>query len=128
MGRLFLEEDPSGDNYTTANDCRALLESIYRGTCVSEEASAEMYEFLQEQTRVNKIPAGLTETSASAANKTGELSGEYGDFVENDIAIVRDGGEAYILCVLTDNLRDNSAAAAKIADLSKLACETITAK
>ncbi|MCC8101477.1 MAG: N-acetylmuramoyl-L-alanine amidase, partial [Clostridiales bacterium] len=34
MGRLFLEENPSGDNYTTTNDCCALLESIYTGTCV----------------------------------------------------------------------------------------------
>lgn len=118
MGRLFLEENPSGDNYTTANDCCALLESIYCGTCVGETASAEMYAYLKRQTNTTKIPAALTDTDASVANKTGELAGDYDDYVENDIAIIEEGDQAYVLCVLSGNLLDNCAAVSQIVQIS----------
>ena len=118
LGRRFLEENPSGENYTSANDCRALLESIARGTCVNAEASAKMYDFLRQQTRTGKIPAGLTGTGAETANKTGELGGEYGCYVESDIAIVEGEGKRYILCVLTGDLGDTGAARSKIAQMS----------
>lgn len=117
MGRQFLEQNPSGDNYTSANDCRRLLESIYRGTCVGPEASGKMYAYLTQQTRVNKIPSGLT-GAASAANKTGELAGDYGQYVENDIAIVEEGDSAYILCVLSQNLQDNGSAIERVRKIS----------
>ncbi|MCD8023550.1 MAG: N-acetylmuramoyl-L-alanine amidase [Lachnospiraceae bacterium] len=125
LGRLFLEENPSGDNYTTANDCRALLKSIYNGTCVNEEASAAMYAYLKQQTRLTKIPAALTETTAVTSNKTGELAGDYGDYVENDVAIIEDGEQAYILCILSNELNDNSIAIEKIIEMSKLAYDTL---
>ncbi len=125
MGRLFLEENPSGENYTTANDCAKLLASIYNGTCVNEEASEKMYAYLKEQTRVNKIPAGLTGTDALVANKTGELAGDYGDYVENDIAVIEAGDRAYVLCVLTGGLQSNAEAAEQIADLSWFVYETL---
>lgn len=123
MGRLFLEENPSGDNYTTANDCCALLESIYRGTCVGKVASAEMYGYLKRQTNTTKIPAALTDTDASVANKTGELAGDYDDYVENDIAIIEEGDQAYVLCVLSGNLLDNCAAVSQIIQISGLVYE-----
>lgn len=119
LGRKFLEEEPSGDNYTSANDCLRLLESIYGGTCVNAEASAKMYEYLAAQTRRNKIPSGLTGTTAAAANKTGELAGDYGDYVENDAAVIEDGDHAYVLCVLSGELKDNGAAIEKIAEISR---------
>ena len=97
-----------------------LFESIYNGTCVGPEASAKMYEYLKNQTRVNKIPAGLSGTSLSAANKTGELAGEYGDYVENDIAIITGQEEAYVLCVLSSSLQDNGTAINKIASISNM--------
>ena len=78
VGRRFLEPDPKGDNYTTANDCMRLLYCIYSGTCVNEKASGEMYDLLKRQTRTWKLPAGLEGTGAQTANKTGELAGEYG--------------------------------------------------
>ncbi|MDY3249636.1 MAG: serine hydrolase [Candidatus Choladocola sp.] len=118
VGRKFLEENPSGDNYTSANDCRDLLERIYRGTCVCPEASAKMYEYLKQQTRTNKIPAGLSGTDAVSANKTGELAGEYGDYVENDIAIVESGDSAFILCVLSQDLQDNGSAISRISEIA----------
>ncbi len=119
LGRKFLEEEPSGDNYTSANDCLRLLESIYGGTCVNAEASAKMYEYLAAQTRRNKIPSGLIGTTAAAANKTGELAGDYGDYVENDVAVIEDGDHAYVLCVLSGELKDNGAAIEKIAEISR---------
>ncbi len=125
LGRLFLEENPTGDNYTTANDCAKLLASIYNGTCVNEEASEKMYAYLKDQTRVNKIPAGLLDTDAETANKTGELAGDYGDYVENDIAVIETDDQAYVLCVLTDDLTDNAAATDKIADLSRFVYEAL---
>ncbi|MCD7737198.1 MAG: N-acetylmuramoyl-L-alanine amidase [Lachnospiraceae bacterium] len=125
MGRLFLETNPSGDNYTTANDCRALLASIYNGTCVGENASDAMYEYLKNQTRTGKIPSGLTDTTAVVANKTGELAGDYGDYVENDIAIVEDGEQAYVLCILSNDLLDNSAAVGQMIQMSALAYDML---
>lgn len=124
MGRLFLAENPSDDNVTSANDCRDLLASIYSGTCVNAEASAKMYEYFRNQTRTGKIPAGLAGTTASAANKTGELAGEYGQYVENDIAVIEDGDSAYVLCVLSGSLQDNGAAQERIAALSKAVYES----
>lgn len=118
FGRKFLEENPSGENLTTANDCRKLLESIYRGTCVGPEASEKMYGYLKQQTRTWKIPQGITDAGAVTANKTGELAGEYGCYVENDIAVVESGDKAYILCVLSEDLNDNGAAQEKIRELS----------
>ena len=91
-----------------------------------------MYEYLAAQTRRSKIPAGLEGTSAVVANKTGELAGDYGDYVENDIAIVESGDCAYVLCVFSSDLKDNGAAIEKIAAISeavyKLECgsETVT--
>ena len=125
LGRRFLEENPAGDNYTSANDCLRLLESIYSGTCVNAEASAKMYEYLVNQTRRNKIPAGLEGTTALSANKTGELAGEYGDQVENDAAVVETDGSVYVLCILSQNLADHAAAIEQIAQISGTVYELI---
>lgn len=119
LGRRFLESNPSGDNYVSANDCSRLLASIYEGTCVNQEASAKMYEYFKNQTRVNKIPAGLAGTSARAANKTGELFGDYGDFVENDIAVIEDGDSAYVLSILSGSLQDNGTAVQQIIHMTR---------
>ncbi|MCD8396039.1 MAG: N-acetylmuramoyl-L-alanine amidase [Lachnospiraceae bacterium] len=128
MGRLFLEENPSDDNYTTANDCCALLERIYNGTCVGVAASAEMYAYLKQQTNITKIPAALTDTDSIVANKTGELAGDYGDYVENDIAIVEKGDQAYLLCILSSDLQDNQTAVAQIVQISRLVYEVLIEK
>lgn len=119
MGRRFLEENPEGENLTSANDCLRLLESIYKGTCVNAEASAKMYQYLRDQTRIGKLPAGLGETDASTANKTGELAGDYGQYVENDIAVVEENGSAYVVAVLSGDLKNNQEAVSRIQRLSK---------
>ena len=105
LGRKFLEPDPLDDNYTSPADCRKILSEIYRGTLVSEEASAQMLELLKGQQLKNKIPAGLPEGYKSA-NKTGEMPEGYGlGCIENDIAIVFEpDGDAFILTVLSNEL------------------------
>lgn len=123
LGRRFLESDPTDDNYVSADDCSRLLASIYSGTCVNQEASAKMYDYFKNQTRVGKIPAGINGTTASAANKTGELNGEYGDHVENDIAIIEDGTSAYVLSVLSSDLNDNTKAVEQIVKISETVYE-----
>ena len=103
-GRLFLESNPSGDNYTTAADCRKILADIYEGKCVNEEASAKMLEILKGQTVRYKIPAGLP-SGYSSANKTGEMPEGYGlGCIENDIAIVFSPKGDYVLSVLSNDL------------------------
>lgn len=118
FGRKFLEAPATGDNWTSANDCRNLLASIYQGTCVNAEASRKMLEYLKNQTRTGKIPAGISDPDAITANKTGELAGDYGQYVENDIAVVEHGDHAYILCVLSEDLQDNGTAISRIQELS----------
>ena len=118
FGRKFLEAPTTGDNWTSANDCRNLLASIWQGTCVNAEASGKMLEYLKNQTRTGKIPAGISDPDAITANKTGELASDYGQYVENDIAVVEHGDHAYILCVLSEDLQDNGTAISRIQELS----------
>jgi len=120
LGRRFQGSSKNGDNYTSSNDCAALLTAIYNGSCVSKKASNEMIDILKAQKLKNKIPAGLTGFRADAANKTGELSGSSG-YVENDIAIVWGQEADYVLCVLSSDLDGkNSEAADQIAVISKM--------
>lgn len=94
------ETEPEGlgsNNTTSVKDCGTLLERIYRGKCVSEEASAQMLSLLLQQDTRTKIPGGLNET-LPIANKTGE-----NDLCQHDIAIVYGERTDYILCVMSEN-------------------------
>ena len=86
-----------GHNQTTVTDCGKLLERIYRGECVSKEASEQMLNLLMNQQNTSKIPEGLG-TSVPTANKTGET-----DEDQHDIAIVYGTKTTYILCVMSEN-------------------------
>ena len=86
-----------GHNQTTVTDCGKLLELIYRGGCVSKEASEEMLNLLKNQQNTSKIPEGLG-VSVPTANKTGET-----DEDQHDIAIVYGTKTTYILCVMSEN-------------------------
>ena len=86
-----------GHNQTTVTDCGKLLERIYRGECVSQEASEEMLDLLKNQQNTSKIPEGLG-VSVPTANKTGET-----DEDQHDIAIVYGTKTTYILCVMSEN-------------------------
>ena len=95
MGRMLLEQNPSGENYTSVADCANFLKDIYNGKYVY---SSSMIDVLKQQQRTSKIPAGIP-AGITTANKTGELSN-----VENDAAIIYASGSAYIMCVMTENL------------------------
>lgn len=126
LGRRFLAEDPTDDNFTTAADCGKLLREIYGGTCVSQEASAKMLELLKGQTRTGKIPSGLPQ-GITAANKTGEMSEGYGlGCIENDIAIVYGEQQDYVICVLANDLAGrNEEAIQKIQEISSYVYEML---
>ena len=114
IGRRFLDPAPAGDNYTPAADTRKFLSDLYHGRLVNEEASAKMLQFVKDQTRRNKIPAGLPEGFA-CGNKTGEMPEGYNlGCIENDAAIVfapEGMGEGYVLTVLSNDLGGRNAEA-----------------
>lgn len=118
LGREFLATDPTDDNYTNASDCCRLLSEIYNSSLVNADASAEMLSLLQAQTKTEKIPAGVP-SGVATANKTGELadSDKLG-VVENDIAIVFDENHPYVLCVLSNNIQNNTSAQDTIKKIS----------
>ena len=109
MGRMLLESNENGDNYTSVKDCGLFLERIYKNSIPHAE---EMLNLLKQQERTGKIPAGVP-SGIETANKTGELSN-----VENDAAIVFAGEHPYILCVMSENLKDVAAAREAIVNLS----------
>ncbi len=86
----------NGYNLTTVEDMGKLLESIYRGECVSEEYSEKMLSMLFEQYYRGKIPAGIPQ-NVKVANKTRET-----DDVSHDAAIVYSDNADYILTVMVD--------------------------
>lgn len=100
-----------GHNQTTVTDCGKLLEKIYRGECVSEEASEKMLNLLMNQENTSKIPEGLG-VEVPTANKTGET-----DEDQHDIAIVYGTKTTYILCVMSEN---SSNAIANIRNISRV--------
>lgn len=99
MGRMLLEENPSGDNYTSVTDCAAFLTDVYNGALTG---ASDILTLLENQQRRSKIPAGVP-SGVTVANKTGELSD-----VENDAAIVFSAGADYILVVMSEDLTDTA--------------------
>lgn len=104
--------DEDTKNYTCAEDCGKLLEEIYRGTCVSEEASEEMLDFLLHQETTEKIPQGVP-NGISVANKTGET-----EEVQHDAAIVFGEKTDYIICIMSCGWKEEGRAIETIRDLS----------
>lgn len=120
LGRRFLAENPTDDNYTSALDCASFLSELYNGTLVNAEASYKMLELLKAQTRTGKIPSGIP-MGIETANKTGEMPSGYGlGSIENDIAVVMNGKYPYIICVLSNDIRDNENAQGVIAGISEI--------
>lgn len=97
MGRLLLESNINGDNYTSAMDCANFLAAVYRGQTAHSD---DMMSLLMRQTRTSKIPAGVP---VKTANKTGELFN-----VQNDAAIVF-ADRPYVLCVLSEGVPESAA-------------------
>ncbi|MCD7746489.1 MAG: class A beta-lactamase-related serine hydrolase [Lachnospiraceae bacterium] len=113
------ESTGEGINETTVEDCGALLEMIYDGTCVSEEASEEMLNLLLQQDVTTKIPAGVPD-GIPVANKTGETEEE-----THDAAIVFGEKTDYILCVMSSEVDEMGVGNAEnlIVEVSELVYE-----
>ena len=101
-------------NSTSVEDCGTLLEQIYRGECVSQDASGQMLSLLLNQDTRIKIPGALKE-SVQVANKTGE-----NDKNQHDIAIVYGDRTDYILCVMSENAGKEADAVSNIRKISAL--------
>lgn len=86
----------NGYNLTTVEDIGHLLESIYKGECISAEYSQKMLDIMLDQYYRSKIPAGVPE-NVKVANKTGET-----DDVCHDAAIVFSDKADYVLTVMVD--------------------------
>ncbi len=97
-----------GYNYTSPEDCGMLLEEIYEGTCISEDASREMLRLLLQQETTYKIPDGVPE-GALVANKTGE-----NEDVTHDAAIVFGKQTNYVLCVMVSDINQRVEEAADL--------------
>lgn len=99
LNRKMLEDGT--ENYVTAKDCGDVLERIYNRTYVSEEASEQIWNYLEQQDSRNKIPAGITDEAAVIGNKTGEIGGNaQGSFVIGDVALIYGSHADMIICVI----------------------------
>ena len=112
MNRLMLVENGT-QNYTTAADCARLLGRIYRGECVSPEASREMLALLLAQQVNDRLPV-LLPVGTPIAHKTGDLIG----LCWADVGIVFSPGGDYVLCVISDGQASEYAAKSAAAELS----------
>lgn len=101
-------------NMTSARDCGLLLERIYKGDCVNEEASKAMLNLLLNQNINWKIPQGLPE-GIKVGNKTGET-----DEDQHDIAIVYGEKTTYILCVMSEGFKNQDEAMDNISKISRV--------
>ena len=97
------------NNYTSAKDTGDLLEKIYNGSLVSKKYSETMLGFLKNQTKRNKIPAGVS--NGVVANKTGEIGG-----IQNDSAIVYTSGADYVISIMSETSSESKG----IADIAKI--------
>lgn len=121
MGRMLLQSNENGDNYTSVQDCGRFLKEVYEinaGTASNASLSHadSMYYLLKLQERTHKIPAQLPE-GVHTANKTGELSD-----VENDAGIIFDTAKGIdlVVCFMSENLNDTASAQTSIAENTRL--------
>lgn len=113
MGRLLMQSNEFGDNYTSVSDCGRFLKVIYEGNSEEYPYADDMFSLLCAQTRRNKIPAQLPE-GVKVANKTGELSN-----VENDAGIIYDADNDLVIVCMAENLSEAGTAQEEIASVSR---------
>jgi len=106
-----------GENYTSVEDCAKLLESIYNNKCISPDLDKEMMNLMLAQKRNTKLPA-LIPKGIKIAHKTGELGQ-----TENDVGIVFGPKTDYIICVMSNELKNTEEARIRISQISKITYE-----
>ncbi len=118
MGAELLEKDSTSNNFTSASDCCRLLTEIYKGNLVNQQASKEMLDLLKQQNLKSKIPSGLPK-NVETASKTGEMTADQNPvLVENDIAVVLDSSRPYVICILSNCIKNNEDARKTIRQIS----------
>jgi beta-lactamase class A len=112
---------PPGANLTSARDMATILRGVDRRQLISPAASDSLWRLLCDQTRRQRIPAGIpADAGAQVGNKTGTMK-----TVLHDVAIVRSPGAHYLLCILTANQRSDAAGNAFCRSVSQLVWEAV---
>jgi beta-lactamase class A len=114
--RAYADTD---NNVSTPRDLSLLLEDIERHTTLSAASCDAMIDILKRQKYNTIIPLHLP-SEATSAHKTGSLRG-----IRNDAGLVYHPGGAYIISLFAKRLADTVAGAAALAQVSKVAWETI---
>lgn len=106
------------DNFTSGKDVLTILDLLYRGELINEEASTFMIDILKRQQVKGRLDLYLPE-DVIIAHKTGDL-----DYLEHDVGIVYLENNPYIICVLTDENISNKDGREIIGKISKIVYET----
>lgn len=109
MGRLMLDFNSEGENYTTVTETASFLEKLYNGEV---NGADKILAYMKAQERTSKIPAGVPE-GVIVANKTGELND-----VTHDVAIVYGDKADYIICVMLSQIDDTAFGVSTIKEIS----------
>jgi len=105
---------------TSPHDMLVLLDRIARDRLIDEWSSREMLAILEGQTHNSLLPAPLPK-DLKIAHKTGSLHDTL-----NDVGIVYDGDEPYVIAVMTTQLPDLDLGRAFIHRISLLAYDDLT--
>ena len=101
LNRLLFDAEASARgviNTVSAADMGRLLEAVWRGTLVSEQASREMLDFLLDQQLNGKLPFYLHSQDIDVAHKTGE-----DEALSHDVGILF-SREPVICCMLGERV------------------------
>ena len=110
----FSQREQGVENYMSAYDIMLLLEKMYYGTLINQEASELMLSFLKKQQVNDRLPLYLPEDIV-VAHKTGLERG-----VVHDAGIVFAPGGDYLICMLTKGVKEYTQAKKTIAEVSLL--------
>ncbi len=105
------------ENYTSVENCGALLEKIYLKECITPDFDEEMMNLLLAQQRNTKLPV-LLPKGVKIAHKTGELY-----TTENDVGIVFGPQRDYIICIMSNEVKNSGEARRIISEISKVTYE-----
>ena len=105
------------NNYSSAAEFAAILESIYHGENVDPEASAKMLDILKRQQVRGRLDLYLPEELV-IAHKTGDL-----DNLEHDGGIIYLDNKPYLICILTENVKSNKDGREIIGEISRMVYE-----
>jgi beta-lactamase class A len=101
------------ENYTTCKEMACLLEKIYNGELVNQQASGEMLDILKKQKVKDRIPR-LLPRGLDIAHKTGSLR----DTI-SDVGIVFAPQGDFIICVMTGDITSYKIAKRFISKVAK---------